>query len=50
MVYNSMETDYLLSVLKAVLNKDAVGDTGAKHDWGLLFNLSAYHRVQSMVG
>lgn len=27
MVYNSMEMDYLLSLLKAVLNNEAAGDT-----------------------
>ena len=34
MVYNSMEMDYLLSLLKAVLNNEAAGDTGHRHDWG----------------
>ena len=38
MVYNSMEMDYLLSLLKAVLNNEAAGDTGHRHDWGLIFN------------
>ena len=49
MVYNSMEMDYLLSLLKAVLNNEAAGDTGPRHDWSLLFNISSYHRVQTMI-
>lgn len=49
MIYKEMDTNYLLTLIKAALNNDKHTATGAGHDWIFLYKFSEFHKVSVMV-